>query len=483
MPRKVANSVTPKSKVETKPKKVVRRNKKTHTLPPPICKGEVLTDILKRKWKIGASIGIGGFGEIYSAFSVNENGRHEENYVIKIEPHSNGPLFSEMHFYQRAAKADDINEWISKHKLSFLGMPKFIASGSHEYKGEKYRFMVMERFGSDIQKKLIQNNRKMPLKTIYTITLKVIDVLEYIHSKDYVHADVKASNLLLGYGKGKENDIYLVDFGLACKYLIKGEHKEYKADPKRAHDGTVEYASRDAHIGVFSRRSDLETLAFNMIQWSCGKLPWEEDLQDCNLVMQMKNNYMNDIPLMMKDCYKGKKAPEGIQMFVSYVVKLPFKVRPDYDMLRNLIKKSLVKEGHKFDGVLEFSEQKPLGKRAKTRADGANKNSPKRRKPFAPKNNSPEMSDEMAESSSSVVERSPTKESIPTHAMLLVMQSKKKRNERLMDKKKKRKASPVASSGQTNGDVKASLKLKSKGIGSKSRTSPRFFTNSLSPEV
>jgi serine/threonine protein kinase len=26
-----------------------------------------------------------------------------------------------------------------------------------------------------------------------------IDVLEYIHSKDYIHADIKAANLLLGY--------------------------------------------------------------------------------------------------------------------------------------------------------------------------------------------------------------------------------------------------------------------------------------------
>jgi len=31
---------------------------------------------------------------------------------------------------------------------------------------------------------------------------------------------------------------------------------------------------RDAHIGAFSRRGDLEVLGYNMLEWLCGKLPW-----------------------------------------------------------------------------------------------------------------------------------------------------------------------------------------------------------------
>lgn len=44
--------------------------------------------------------------------------------------------------------------------------------------------------------------------------------------------------------------VYLVDYGLAFRYISDGKHKEYKEDPKRAHDGTVEFTSRDAHKGV-----------------------------------------------------------------------------------------------------------------------------------------------------------------------------------------------------------------------------------------
>lgn len=71
-----------------------------------------------------------------------------------------------------------------------------------------------------------------------------LDVLEYIHSKGYVHADIKGANLLLGRVKGSENQVYLVDFGLAARYT-----DQYKPDPRRAHNGTLEYTSRDGHEG------------------------------------------------------------------------------------------------------------------------------------------------------------------------------------------------------------------------------------------
>jgi hypothetical protein len=59
----------------------------------------VLSDIAGSKWRIGAPIGKGSFGEIFLASNdinrpVNVKTAH---YVTKIEPHSNGPLFVEIH--------------------------------------------------------------------------------------------------------------------------------------------------------------------------------------------------------------------------------------------------------------------------------------------------------------------------------------------------------------------------------------------------
>lgn len=44
--------------------------------------------------------------------------------------------------------------------------------------------------------------------------------------------------------------VYLVDYGLAYRYSPDGVLKEYKEDPKRCHDGTIEFTSIDAHKGA-----------------------------------------------------------------------------------------------------------------------------------------------------------------------------------------------------------------------------------------
>lgn len=44
--------------------------------------------------------------------------------------------------------------------------------------------------------------------------------------------------------------VYLVDYGLAYRFSPEGVPKEYKEDPKRCHDGTIEFTSIDAHHGV-----------------------------------------------------------------------------------------------------------------------------------------------------------------------------------------------------------------------------------------
>ncbi len=83
-----------------------------YRLPDPIPAGEVVT-AGKRAWRLGKSIGVGGFGEIYLAEEVVGGGAgrpvtDDAKLAMKIEPHENGPLFVEMNFYIRAAQSEDV---------------------------------------------------------------------------------------------------------------------------------------------------------------------------------------------------------------------------------------------------------------------------------------------------------------------------------------------------------------------------------------
>ncbi|XP_071522031.1 serine/threonine-protein kinase VRK1-like isoform X2 [Panulirus ornatus] len=359
------------------PKKRVAAN--GYKLPDPIESGVKVTDVGRKQWVIGRSIGVGGFGEIYLASEeVDKPVSTSAGYVIKVEPHSNGPLFTEMHCYMRVAKPDQIEAWKREKNLKRLGMPKYLGCGSFEYNKTKYRFMVMERFGLDLQKILEQHSKRFSFKTVYQVGIQILDVLEYIHSKEYIHADIKASNLLVGHKPGTENQVFLVDFGLACRYANDGEHKEYKYDQRKAHDGTIEFTSRDAHIGAHSRRGDLEILGYNMTQWLCSRLPWEDNLQDCNYVFTQKRGFMENISSFIKQCFPDTEPP-GLRKYLEYVVGLAFDEKPDYEKCRSILREGLRARGYKDDGKLVFMSATPVPASRKLKSHPERKKTNKRR--------------------------------------------------------------------------------------------------------
>ena len=48
--------------------------------------------------------------------------------------------------------------------------------------------------------------------------------VELLHSKSFVHRDIKPDNFLIGNGK-KRNLVYMIDFGLAKMYRDLKTHK------------------------------------------------------------------------------------------------------------------------------------------------------------------------------------------------------------------------------------------------------------------
>ncbi|XP_048342081.1 serine/threonine-protein kinase VRK1 isoform X2 [Sphaerodactylus townsendi] len=318
--------------------------------------GEVFTDGSKKDWKLGPAIGKGGFGCLYLAdINSSKPVGADAPYVIKVEPSENGPLFTELKFYMRCCLNQElIRKWNASHKLKYIGVPRYWGSGLHEKNGKSYRFMVMDRFGKDLQKIFEEQGKQFTRKTVLQLGLRILDVLEYIHEHEYVHGDIKASNLLLSYKT--PHQVYLVDYGLAYRYCPEGTHKDYKEDPKRCHDGTLEYTSIDAHKGVApSRRGDLEILGYCMIYWLSGHLPWEDNLQDPNYVRDSKIRYTDNIAELMKKCFTEKDKPGEIARYMEKVMALNYTEKPAYQQLREILLRGLKDIGQKDDGILDFS--------------------------------------------------------------------------------------------------------------------------------
>ncbi|KAI4491001.1 hypothetical protein M0802_010577 [Mischocyttarus mexicanus] len=289
-------------------------------LPAKLPADEILTDVTQNKWRLGTSIGYGGFGDIYLASKdITSPVGDDAQYVIKIEPHNNGPLFVEMNFYIRASRKHMIESWCKTQRKRRIGVPTYEGSGSHIYCGQRYRFLVIPRYGIDIGKLFISNNRKLPNKLVNNLAVQMLDALEYIHSHGYAHADIKGPNILLAQyddsAVREKLQAYLVDYGLAYRFRTTAAH---------------------------SRRGDLETLGYNLLQWVCGKLPWEKD-NDLSVTINPeevhteKEALLSNLPLLMEKCFPNRKNyPSALMEYMKYITELDFESKPNYSYLRSL---------------------------------------------------------------------------------------------------------------------------------------------------
>lgn len=79
---------------------------------------------------------------------------------------------------------------------------------------------------------------------------------------------------MVGRGK-KASKVYIIDFGLAKKYLLKdGAHIPYRDNKNLT--GTARYASLNTHLGIEQgRRDDIEGVIYVLLYFVKGSLPWQ----------------------------------------------------------------------------------------------------------------------------------------------------------------------------------------------------------------
>lgn len=163
---------------------------------------------------------------------------------------------------------------------------------------------------------------------------QLVQRMEYIHNKNFLHRDIKPDNFLIGVGK-KQHIIYAIDFGLAKRYRDprSGEHIPYW-DGKSL-TGTARYASANTHLGVEqSWWDDMESVGFVLVYFLKGKLPWQ------GLPAKSKNAKYDKIKekkVATKIDELAKGCPKEIQMYLDYCWNLKFEDKPDYKMLRNYL--------------------------------------------------------------------------------------------------------------------------------------------------
>lgn len=124
---------------------------------------------------------------------------------------------------------------------------------------------------------LNKNVRHFSQECIVNIGLKLIDLLEKLHMKGYIHGDIKPDNIMIGnYKKDPtlKSKIYLIDFGISQRYLdSNNNHVKFKQNVP--FQGNLIFSSKNAFGQVtLSRRDDFISLIYFLIFCVDSKLEW-----------------------------------------------------------------------------------------------------------------------------------------------------------------------------------------------------------------
>lgn len=313
-----------------------RAKAKLHQLAVELPKNSIIQDTKnKKQYSIGRQFASGGFGRIYTC---NEVGSKKE-LAIKVEPYGNGPLFTEVNVFIRILKPEQIEEFLRQKKLKRLGVPSLISCGIHQHGEEKLRFLVMPKYSISLEN-IREKLTTLAAFDVWTIARCMLESLDYIHGKNYTHADIKAANILLEHSNDFSSCV-LVDYGLARM----ASSNQDRPDKKRAHNGSVFFTSCDAHRGCHpSYRGDLEILAYNIMYWLSGSLPWQTYESEPSKVHQLKEAFLSDLSTNLNkqlkengECVTPLKDIFTIAQKTSYSVHLNFSDL--YKIVDNVLKR------------------------------------------------------------------------------------------------------------------------------------------------
>eukprot|EP01018_Ginkgo_biloba_P001045 Gb_21465 [translate_table: standard] len=113
---------------------------------------------------------------------------------------------------------------------------------------------------------------------ITCIATKSISIRKEIHSKGYIHGDVKTENMMLCQPSTLDGKKLLsINFGLATRSRDSRSGKQVEYDQRSdVLKGIVRYASVHALLGRSASKSDdLESLTYTLIYLPHGRLPWK----------------------------------------------------------------------------------------------------------------------------------------------------------------------------------------------------------------
>ena len=295
-------------------------------------KDPFLGQIIFNKYKIIKRLGRGSFGNIFLVEYQNKL------YAMKLENTKKGYYILDKEIYL----------------MSHLYGPRipFVKSfGQCGY----YNVLVMELLGKSLEDiKLMLPSKKMSIPCVCKLSYQMLQILEHIHQRSFLHRDVKPDNFIMGIGPNSKF-LYMIDFGFAKLYRDPTTLAHHPMKKGTGITGTARFASINTLSGYTqSRRDDLESLGYVIIYIAKGTLPW------ANIQCDNKDELYNQILDIKKQITSEslcRGLPVQFEEYIKYVRGMSYEQEPNYKYLRNLFLIALQNLGGKMDFCYDWDNR------------------------------------------------------------------------------------------------------------------------------
>ena len=296
------------------------------------------------KYSLKNLIAKGTIGEVFLGKNILDN----KEYAIKLEKAKKGESILKQEAYILLL-------------LKGPGFPSVISFGQ----SGKYHVLVENLLGESIYNIWLKKKKKLNLKDTCMFAIQALERLEYIHSKNYLHRDIKPGNFLVG--NPDKSQIYLIDFGNARKYRSSRTGKHIPFAKNRKMCGTIIFLSSNVLKGIEQTRKDeLESLGLVIIYLYQGFLPWS-DLK-CKDIHQYLDK-IKKLKLKINNEELCKYLPKEICEYMNYVQNMNFDENPDYRYLQSLFSNILGKTGEKNDLMFSWVDKKTIPRKIISRSN------------------------------------------------------------------------------------------------------------------
>ena len=204
-------------------------------------------------------VGVGGMGTVYRAVDLRTRREVAVKVLDPLHDPAKSPISRER--FQREARLS--------MRLSHPNIVEVLDAGEHD----GVSFIVMELLKGQTLFQILDRDRLLPMPRALTLFRKMCAGLSFAHELGLVHRDLKPANVMVLRAPSGEEEVKLLDFGLAKPFLASPSSDD-EVTRNNLVMGSPTYMAPEQARGESGIEGDIYSLGVLLFRTLTGRVPF-----------------------------------------------------------------------------------------------------------------------------------------------------------------------------------------------------------------